>query len=257
MGRSTGKPWTREEVILAINLYCKIPFGTIHHRNPKIIALAELLGRTPGSVSYKLANLAGIDPALARKGASNCSKLDRAVWEAFFADWDAMAFESECLLAEKTSSQELQSAALERPDHYDAELPAGTTRDAVVKQRVNQNFFRKMVLVSYERRCCITGLAVPALLNASHIVPWSADVSSRTDPCNGLCLNALHDRAFDRGFITVDEEFRVVVSKHILDMPRADASELQRVSGAKLKMPHRFLPNQNYLAYHRSHVFAD
>lgn len=62
-----AKPWTREELILAINLYCRTPLGRIYVRYPEIIALAELLGRTPGSVSYKLANLATINPRLKRQ----------------------------------------------------------------------------------------------------------------------------------------------------------------------------------------------
>lgn len=171
MSAARGKPWTREELILAMNLYCKISFGSIHYRNPKIIALAELLGRTPGSVSYKLANLASIDPALARKGATNASKLDRSVWEEFFADWDGMVFESERLLAarSKVSLEEVVTAA--SSDEPTVVVPEGTSREALVKQRVNQGFFRRMVLESYHSRCCITGLAVPSLLNASHIVP--------------------------------------------------------------------------------------
>ncbi len=94
---STGerKPWTRDELILAINLYCKTPFGRIHVRNPEIIELARILERTPGSVSYKLANFANIDPSLERKGASHVSKLDVEVWNEFFTNWDDMVFESE------------------------------------------------------------------------------------------------------------------------------------------------------------------
>lgn len=56
--------WTRDELILAFNLYCKIPFGTIHIRNPQIIALAKVLRRTPSAVSWKLANFASLDPSL-------------------------------------------------------------------------------------------------------------------------------------------------------------------------------------------------
>jgi putative restriction endonuclease len=95
MSKIRRKPWTRDELILAINLYCKIPFGKIHIHNPQIIKLAEYLDRTPGSVSYKLANFASIDPSLDRKGASNVSKLDREIWGEFFNDWEKMAFESE------------------------------------------------------------------------------------------------------------------------------------------------------------------
>ena len=255
MSAARGKPWTREELILAMNLYCKISFGSIHYRNPKIIALAELLERTPGSVSYKLANLASIDPALARKGATNASKLDRAVWEEFFADWDGMVFESERLLAARSKVPLEELAAPVSSDKDSLVLPAGTTRDAVVKQRVNQGFFRTMVLESYHSRCCITGLAVPSLLNASHIIPWAARPEARTDPRNGLCLNALHDRAFDRGLITLDEASRVVVSSEVMALPRADAEAIQEVAGKPIVAPHRFLPDPDYLAYHRVHVF--
>ena len=86
MSNIARKPWTREELILAINLYCKTPFGRIHIRNKDIIELARLLNRTPGSVSYKLANFASIDPSLDRKGASNVSKLDKEIWAEFYND---------------------------------------------------------------------------------------------------------------------------------------------------------------------------
>lgn len=74
--------WTREELILAINLYCKTPFGKMHKTNPAVIELAALIGRTPSSVGLKLGNFASFDPSLkARgiKGASNASKLDKTI----------------------------------------------------------------------------------------------------------------------------------------------------------------------------------
>ena len=62
------KLWTREELILAINLYCKLPFGKLHSRNPEIINLAKLIGRTANSVAYKLVNFASLDPSLKARG---------------------------------------------------------------------------------------------------------------------------------------------------------------------------------------------
>jgi len=93
MSAEERRAWTRDELILAINLYCKTPFGKIHIRNPNIIELAGLLNRTPGSVSYKLANFANIDPSLERKGASHVSILDRQVWNEFFENWDENCFD--------------------------------------------------------------------------------------------------------------------------------------------------------------------
>jgi putative restriction endonuclease len=206
--------WSREELIIAFNLYCKIPFGRIHNRTPEIIALAETLGRTPSAVSWKLANFARLDPALQDRniaGASHGSKLDVEIWEEFNHDWDKLSFESEKLLAEKTGKRVEEIAEIETID-----LPKeGKEREAFVKIRVNQNFFRKAVLASYNFKCCITGLGIPELLNASHIIPWSKDEANRVNPQNGLCLNAIHDRAFDRGLLTVTPEFKIKISKSI------------------------------------------
>lgn len=79
--------WTRDELILAVNLYCKLPFGKMHKSNPEIIRFASLIGRTPSSIALKLGNFASFDPTLkARgiKGASNASKLDKIIWDEFY-----------------------------------------------------------------------------------------------------------------------------------------------------------------------------
>ncbi len=104
--------WTRDELILAINLYCKLPFGKMHASNPLIQDLARIIDRTPSSVALKLGNLASFDPTLqARgiKGASNRSKLDKEIWNEFYNNWDAALLESEKLLANKkhTSIEQL------------------------------------------------------------------------------------------------------------------------------------------------------
>src|SRR5260221_13952794 len=96
----TGETWTREEQLLAFNLYCKLPFGQYHHRNPYIIKLAEALGRTPGAVAMKLGNFASLDPYHQKrgvKGLSHTSNADKAIWDEFQNDWNKAAIESESL----------------------------------------------------------------------------------------------------------------------------------------------------------------
>ncbi len=247
MSAGERKPWTKDELILAINLYCKTPFGKIHIRNPDIIELAGLLNRTPGSVSYKLANFANIDPSLEREGASHVSRLDREVWNEFFDNWDEMAFESE------VRAKKIRGKEIDIPE--DVIFPEGKTRESVVKARVNQIFFRKMILSSYNQTCCITGLAIPELLVAGHIVPWSQDTKNRMNPRNGLCLNALHDKAFDLGLISLDEKFHVIVSKKVYDMPLEKTKMLVESIGRKINLPKRFIPDQELLDYHREKVF--
>jgi len=253
MSDKLGKEWTREELILAINLYCKTPFGRIHYRNPEIIELAGSIGRTPGSVSYKLANFASIDPSIDRKGASNVSKLDRRVWDEFFNNWDEMIFESENKMNKLIKGQEML-LSLDSFEHKE-----GKMNESMVKTRVNQSYFRQMILASYDNSCCITGLSLPELLVASHISPWAFDSKNRLNPRNGLCLNALHDRAFDNGLITIDDELRVVVSNriHKSKSPTGLKELLLNYAGKRIRVPSRFLPDPQLLSYHRQNIFHD
>ena len=199
---------------------------------------------------------AHLDPSLKKRniaGASHGAKLDAEVWEEFNNNWDLLSFESERLLAEKTGKQVEEVTDIEVFD-----LPkAGKERETVVKVRVNQSFFRKAVLAAYDFKCCITGLGVSELLNASHIIPWSKDEVNRVNPRNGLCLNAIHDRAFDRGLLTITPDFRVKISKSIKRNEADFALQdfLFQHDGAEIKAPTRFLPDAKFLKYHNKSVF--
>jgi putative restriction endonuclease len=247
------RDWTREELIVAFNLYCKIPFGRIHIRNPLIIELAKSIGRSPSAVSWKLANFARLDPALKKRniaGATHGAQAEVEIWKEFNNNWEKLAFESERLLETITGRA---PAAEEEAETF----PEGRSREAVVRTRVNQGFFRAAVLAAYGARCCITGLSLPELLNASHIVPWSVDVKNRTNPRNGLCLNAIHDRAFDCGLITVAPNLKVKVSPRARngDTDRAAEEFLCRFENAPISLPRRFTPEEVFLRYHNDHVF--
>lgn len=248
--------WTREELILAFNLYFKIPFGKIDDRTPEIISLAKIIGRTPSAVALKLANFARFDPTLQErgiKGASHGSKLDIVIWEEFYGDLEKLSFESEVLLAEKIGKKVEEVSEI-----YVFDLPReGKERESLVKTRVNQSFFRKTILAAYSVKCCITGLGIPSLLTASHIVPWSEDTENRMNPSNGLCLNALHDRAFDKGWITVTTDLLVKVSPKIKKMAgdKAASELLLKYDGVSIQEPKRFLPNKKFLEYHNDVVF--
>lgn len=256
---ATNKPrlWTRDELIIAFNLYCKIPFGQIDQSNSAVIALANVLGRTPASLSWKLANFARLDPVLqARgvKGASHGSKGEVAVWEEFNNNWDSLAFESERLLANLTNQSVEQMNGLKEED-----LPKeGLERERIVKIRVNQRFFRTTVLTSYASRCCITGLAIPVLLSASHIAPWAKDANNRMNPRNGLCLNLLHHKAFDAGLITITPEFRVRVSASLTTSTTVDANNtfFARYDNQLAHLPRRFLPDPSLLEWHNQTIFV-
>jgi putative restriction endonuclease len=242
--------WTREEHILAFNLYCKIPFGRQHSRAPEIIELAKLLGRSAGSVALKLNNLSRLDPELqARgiKGMAHGAKGELEVWRDFESDPDALAFESERLLARFTGRKLEDIAGID--EH---ELPSeGRERERMVRVRVNQHFFRAAVLSAYDYKCCVTGLAVPELLVASHIVPWADDPKQRMNPRNGLCLNALHDRAFDRGLMFLDQDLKVCFRAEIKSRPNRDGMEwLLGYEGRGIRWPRKFKPDLALLEAH-------
>jgi putative restriction endonuclease len=250
------KNWSRDELILAFNLYCKIPFGRIHIHNPEIIDLAKLLGRSPSAVSWKLANFASFDPALKKRkiiGAAHTSKLDAEIWDEFNNDWGRLGFESEKLYANLTGKILDDVVHIETDDLFQE----GKERESLVKIRVNQGFFRKSVLAAYDIQCCVTGLSIPELLNASHIIPWSVDAINRVNPQNGLCLNAIHDRAFDRGLITIMPDYSIKVSTRVKNIPNDLAAKdfIVKFDGHKIRLPSRFLPKTDFLTYHNINIF--
>jgi putative restriction endonuclease len=247
--------WTRDELLLALNLYCKIPFGKIHKGNPEVITLASLINRTPSSVALKLVNFASLDPVLKQRGiqgASNTSKADKAIWDEFFSNLDTFSFETENIRAN------LQNQSIFDVHHIEEKelLKEGKSKEALVKIRVNQSFFRSMVLSSYNFTCCITGLADVRLLIASHIKPWSVDEGNRLNPQNGLAINALHDRAFESGLLTITPEFKIKISSILKEKSsQVNAEYFLKYDGKEINMPSRFLPDVKFLKYHNSERF--
>jgi putative restriction endonuclease len=245
--------WTREQVLMVMNLYLTIPFGKLHSRNPEVIALATAIGRTPSAVALKLVNLASFDPELQKrgiKGMGNASKLDMEVWNEFKQNWSERVYESEVLRL--ATVKEPTSESIVEPD-------LGREREATVRVRVNQTIFRKMILASYNSSCCITGISEPRLLVASHILPWSQNEKSRLDPANGLCLNNLHDKAYEVGLISVrPDDFTLAVSEKLKGkMPdEIYLPNFEHFKDKKISLPNRAIPNSDYLAKHYNERFS-
>ncbi len=255
--------WSYNETLLAFNLYCKIPFGRIHFRNPDIINLAEILGRTPSSVAMKMVNLASLDPELQKrgiKGLSNNSKVEKQIWNDFNIDGTALIIQANELLKQYKSTNPLNFAEINKPIEENLEeLPEGSNLETVTTRRLGQDFFRRSVLASYNYRCCITGIGVQQLLVASHIKPWSVsdDKTEKTNPRNGLCLNSLHDKAFDNGFISLDLDFKIKVSKIFKEFDLDDYTKelILGYEGKRIELPDRFVPDINFIKYHNEYVF--
>ena len=239
MSNAIRRNWTRDELELALNLYCKLPFGRMHSQNPEIIRLSNYLNRTPSAVAMKLVNFAALDPSLPQRGLSAYSKLDKEVWNDFFTNEG---------LIEKT--EEIVDKIFQTPkiqEDYSAEniTVTGTARKG-------QNFFRETIMANYGTKCCISGISIPELLVAAHIVPWNTDKNNRLNPRNGLCINVLHHAAFDNGLIAIDD-FKVVISKTV--SKENSNSFLWNFEGNEISQPEKFLPAPEFLKYHYCNIF--
>ena len=251
---SANRDWIRDELLVCFNFYCRTPFGKFHRNNPDIIELATSLNRTPSAVAMKLGNFASFDPAHKARnvaGLANVSHLDRAIWEEFNTNPNLLAEQSEEAFGRLILPSTISDAS-------DFVIPSGPTEVISSRpMRLVQNFFRRSVLAAYNYACAFCRIDIPEILTASHIIPWIANVELRADPRNGLSLCALHDRAFDRGLISVDEELRVRISERVKSKSESPIfhTAFTDLNGNPLSLPERFHPYPDSLQYHRSKVF--
>lgn len=241
----------REELILAFELYCRIPFQRTKANDSRVKELAALLHRTPASVARKLGNFGAFDPQLAARnisGLTHGSKLDKAIWDEFHADWNRLIVRAHDLRRDL-------HAIKQEPDPLVA--PTGPSEKIVtVKQRLHQAFFRDAVISSYNNRCCVTGLPIVECLVAGHIVPWSVDEHRRADPTNGVCMSATFDRLFDCGLLTIEDDLTLRVSGRVRKLKDQAAAELIAARhGQTIIPPARFYPDPACLRWHRENRF--
>lgn len=259
--------WTREELFLVFNLYCKLPYGNFNVSSKDVKELAKLIGRTPGAVAYKLVNFVSLDPKqklLGRKGATNTSKLDKEMFAEFINNFDQCFYESELILERKSGvrSEFIKANKTNVADKTIDQLidttKTGETRESMIMSRVNQDYFRKIVLANYSTQCAITGISIPELLIASHIKPWKDDSNNRLNPANGICLSATFDRAFDQGLITIDAEYNIVFSQRLKKFYDNDfyEQEFARFENKQILRPVKFLPNIDFLKFHYDNIFV-
>jgi putative restriction endonuclease len=244
-------------MILAFNLYLKLPFGKMHRRTPEIIELANLMERSVNSVTLRLVNFASCDPYHQQRGVKGMVgglKQCQPIWDEFANNREALVFESERILAEyqnKTIETKFQDLL------FDIKDLKGETKIREVKTRVNQSVFRLIVMANYNRQCAITGIDIPDLLFASHIIPWAANEQERLNPENGICLSALYDKAFDKGLIGFDKNFQVVFSTNLQKNKGKDyfAKYFAPIEKAELQMPQKYLPKREFLEWHLDTIF--
>lgn len=247
--------WTREQTIVAFNVYCKIPFKNSSKTHPTIIKYANIIGRSPSALNMKVGNFGRLDPELQKRGITglaNGSKLDELVWNEFHGNWDDLAYESEKLISQFQNKTIVETNEIDLND-----FPEGKDIERLVKMRVNQSFFRSSVLSSYYQKCCITGIEISDFLVASHIIPWRINKKERMNPRNGLCLNSIHDQAFDKGFLTITSDYEVKISDAIYEHRENQSITdfFLKYNNQKISLPDKFLPSQEFLKYHTDNIF--
>ena len=248
-----GTPWSREDLVLAFELYCRIPFRKTKASNAEVREFAGLLRRSPAAVARKLGNFGAFDSELQKQritGLTHTGLLDREIWDEFHASWNDLVVEANRLRS-SLANRLHQEQPIARPTGPSERL--GTT-----KQRIHQSFFRQAILSSYDETCCVTGLRVAQCLVASHIVPWSEEEALRTDPTNGLCLSATFDRLFDAGLVTISRDLCLNVARRLIT--RADGPTRELICtyhGKPIVRPKRFMPSPRHLDWHRVNIFVD
>lgn len=249
--------WTREELILVFNLYLKLPFGRMHTRTPEIIEMANLTGRTVNSIAIRLVNFAACDPYHKDRGVKGMVggiKQCQPIWDEFSENKELLIFESENILAEK-ENQTIENKFNELL--FDLKEMKGESKIREVKTRINQNVFRQIVVANYSSKCAITGIDLPELLFASHIVPWAKNEKERLNPENGICLSALYDKAFDKGLIAINENYKILLSDKFKKKKETDfyGKYFGPIEAQTLISPQRYFPKKEFIQYHLDEIF--
>lgn len=174
-----------------------------------------------------------------------------------YAEYEQEVVVADRIVAEETNPQTISKKLIA---YFDI-TKEGEDQLSITKRRKGQDYFRRMILANYGGRCALTGISVPQLLLASHIIPW-ADKSHKKDrlnPCNGICLSALYDKAFDKGLFTISpDDYTIQLSSALREYGTQEYFDKQfgSISGKQITMPIEHKPNRDFLAYHRDHVFV-
>ncbi len=246
---------------MAFALYMVLTPSECDDRGRDVQRVASILHRTPNAVSLKIWNIAANDRnrrMSGRVGMTHGSRLDHEVWEEYSQEGDI--FFNRCLdlvtevLRQADSNDVLPSSRFSSLETASRVL-LGEERMVTAAQRVHQEYFRNSLLTNYHHSCCLSGIRMDSLLIASHIKPWAVSTpKEKTASSNGLLLNAFLDRAFDQGFITIDHDYRVIVSDEV-GHSSANDMWLYRYAGQKITLPEVNPPSHEFIDYHNGYVF--
>jgi putative restriction endonuclease len=131
----------------------------------------------------------------------------------------------------------------------------GRTRDVIVPLRIGQALFRKRVMDNFDYACALSGISEPELLVASHIIPWRTRIDTRLDPRNGILLYSAYDALFDKGFISFDDDFRVLITPLVNGCSKELGAILSSLTGLQLRRAVLHTLSPEFLKWHRENRF--
>lgn len=242
----TNRPWTEDEYILALELYSRIPFGSISKTNPDIIKLAKLIGRTPSSVGMRLSNYAHHDPELPANGLSGGGKNCKVYWDKYYHNLPQL----------KVDAALSRIRIIENVDVEDSMLRIKEV-DRLVEDMYNFPF-QDIILSNYSKRCAVTGIAIPSLVTACHIIPSSINEEINLKVENGICLTLLHAKAFVEGYIGIDADYRLHISSEFKKyaFENGYSTNFKRYDNQLLSFKNVIQkPNPEYLDWHMQTIY--
>lgn len=119
---------------------------------------------------------------------------------------------------------------------------------AKTKIRINQSVLRDYVLSLYNNECALCNINKSDLLICSHIKPWSIDEENRLNPSNAICFCVLHDKLFDKGYFSLDNNYKIIFGA------KADSQIRDLMKGLSFKKPKDYLPDTLFLSYHYDEI---
>ena len=176
-----------------------------------------------------------------KKGVLTERDIDSEIKEAKGMYGDALKLIKEYVYIEKTVEKNILTNKFS-VDNTKTEISVQT------KARINQSTLRKFVLNNYRNSCAICGIDKEDLLICSHIKPWAVDQENRLNPKNAICFCVLHDRLFDRGYFSLDKNYKVILSK------KADDKIKLMLADAIFREPVDFLPEKEFLQFHYEEI---
>jgi len=242
--------WTKEEFVLTLDLYFRMPFGQISKGNPDIIKMADLINRTPSSVAMRLCNYAHCDPELRERGVYGLAggyKQCLPYWEKYSSRRGDLS--SEAIKCKK----KIIESAYDNDDAYSHV----SEWDNLVNELYDYKF-QSVVKKNYHGRCAISGLKTPQLLCGCHIVPISEGETDTLDASNGIFLNLLYARTYVEGLIGIDKDYKIHISSALKDyqFDKGYYSLFKKYEGASLGINDVAIkPNVDFLEWHMDTIF--